>query len=304
MTRNDLIHHIKKVCVELSGQSIDAAHYLINNAEEIPFLSMREVARRAEIQPVSLVRLAQKIGYSGYIELRQQFIDTIPKRNQRDTQSIKRNELSARALIAEIGGEPDLRAFVNAFFAAELAIVEQARAHLSEERLQRAAELLATAPRVYVIGRRTAFTPAFTLSYALHKARPQVIVLDSPGGAPESSLDDIVPGDVLVAVTFAPFNRLVHRLAKKASLSGAQIIAITDSFAAPIGKIAGPLHFVAQSSGRAFPESALGAIAVANLLAVLTINQLGKTAQDRIRENERFLVNSGEYLLSPATKKA
>ena len=292
------------MCVELSGQSIDAAHYLINNAEEIPFLSMREVARRAEIQPVSLVRLAQKIGYSGYIELRQQFIDTIPKRNQRDTQSIKRNELSARALIAEIGGEPDLRAFVNAFFAAELAIVEQARAHLSEERLQRAAELLATAPRVYVIGRRTAFTPAFTLSYALHKARPQVIVLDSPGGAPESSLDDIVPGDVLVAVTFAPFNRLVHRLAKKASLSGAQIIAITDSFAAPIGKIAGPLHFVAQSSGRAFPESALGAIAVANLLAVLTINQLGKTAQDRIRENERFLVNSGEYLLSPATKKA
>ena len=290
MTRSNLIHHIKSVCVELSGQTVEAAHYLINNAEEIPFLSMREVARRAEVQPVSLVRLAQKIGYPGYVELRKQFIDTIPERNKRDRQSIKRNEISARSLIAEIGGVSELKSFVNSFFAAELAIVEQARAHLSEEKLQSAAELLATAPRVFVIGRRTAFTPAFTLSYALHKARPQVTILDAPGGAPESSLDDLRPGDVLVAVTFAPFNRLVHRLAKKASLSGAQIIAITDSFAAPIGELAGPLHFVAQSSGRAFPESALGAIAVANLLAVLAINRLGTSAQDKSAKMNIFLL--------------
>lgn len=303
MTRSELIEHIKGVCIELSGQSVDAAHYLINNLDEIPFYSMREVARRAGIPPVNFVRLAQKLGYTGYSELRQEAISTFPAQNQRDTQSTSRNELSAQSLVAEIGERSDLTTFIDSYFAAERSIIDQARAHLPEKELRSAVELLATARRVFVMGRRTAFSPAFALSYALQKSRPLVTLLDSPGGAPESALDDILPGDVFVAVTFAPFNRLLYRLAGRAAHAGATVIAITDSFAAPVGELAAPLHFVAQSSGRAFPESALGAIAVANLLAVLTIHRLGKPAQDRIRENERFLVNSGEYLLSPAPRK-
>jgi DNA-binding MurR/RpiR family transcriptional regulator len=303
LSDTNLLDRIKKICVELSGQTVDAAHYVINNADEIPFYTMREVARRASIQPVSLVRLAQKLGFAGYSDFRQQFIDATQERNQRDRQSVSRNEASARTLISEMGKSPGLKAFVDSFFATELAVVEQARSHLSEEKLKSAVELLARAPRVYVIGRRTAFTPAFTLAYTLQKARPNIVLLDTPGGAPEGALDDIRPGDAFVGVTFAPFNRLVHRLTEKASQSGAKIIAITDSFAAPISKFADPLHFVAQSSGRAFPESALGAIAIANILAALTISTLGEVAQRRIRDNEQFLVNSGEYLLSSGPKK-
>jgi DNA-binding MurR/RpiR family transcriptional regulator len=302
MDKLDLIERIKVICVELSGQTVDAAHYIINNADEIPFYSMREIARRANVQPVSLVRLAQKLGLAGYGDLRQQFIDTTPEGRQRDRQSIHRNELSAQTLITEMGKSSGLKAFVDSFFATERAVVAQARAHLSEDGLESAVELLARAPKVYVIGRRTAFTPAYTLAYTLQKARPNIVLLDTPGGAPEGALDDIRPGDAFVAVTFAPFNRLVHRLTEKASLSEAKVIAITDSFAAPISKFAGPLHFVAQSSGRAFPESTLGAIAIANILAALTISRLGEAAQRRIRDNEHFLVDSGEYLLPGSTK--
>jgi DNA-binding MurR/RpiR family transcriptional regulator len=301
MTRADLIEQIKAICIELSGQTVDAAHYIINNADEIPFYSMREIARRANVQPVSLVRLAQKLGLAGYGDLRQRFIDTSPERPRRDRQSLHRNELSAQSLIAEMGKSSGLKAFVDSFFATEQAVVAQARAHLSEERLESAVELLARAPKVYVIGRRTAFTPAYTLAYTLQKARPNIVLLDTPGGAPEGALEDIRPGDTFVAVTFAPFNRLVHRLTEKASLAGAHIIAITDSFAAPISKFAGPLHFVAQTAGQAFPESTLGAIAITNILAALTISRLGEAGQRRIRDNEHFLVDSGEYLLSVGT---
>lgn len=298
MTRTDLIEKLKAICVALSGQTVDAAHYLINNSDVIPYYSMREIARRANVQPVSLVRVAQKLGLSGYGDLRQQFIDTAPERNQRDRQSLHRNELSAQTLISEMGKSSGLTAFIDSFFATEQSVVAHARAHLSEERLQSAVDLLARAPKVYVMGRRTAFGPAYAFAYSLQKARPNVVLLDTPGGAPEGALEDIRPDDVFVAVTFAPFNRLVHSLTEKASLSGAHIIAITDSFAAPISKFAAPLHFVAQSSGQAFPESTLGALAIANILSALTISRLGDVAQQRIRSNERFLVDSGEYLLS------
>ncbi|WFU62578.1 MurR/RpiR family transcriptional regulator [Bradyrhizobium brasilense] len=293
----DLIEEIKEICVDLSGQAVEAAHYLINNPDEAAFHSMREIARRANVPPVSLVRLAQRMGLPGYGELRQRFIDTMRDRQQRDRQSTTRNEQTAQVLIHKMGASAQLDDIIESFFAAELDVVRRARAHLSEERVAEAVGLLAKAPKVFVCGRRTTFTPAYTLAYALRKARPNVILLDSPGGAPEGLLDDLLPGDAFVAVTFAPFNRVVHRLAEKAAQSGGRLISITDSFAAPVGELEG-LHFVAQTSGQAFPESTLGAIAIANLLAALAIGRLGEPAQTRIRENERFLHGSGEYLLS------
>jgi len=299
----DLIEDIKAICTDLSGQAIDAAHYLINNPDEVAFHSMREIARRADVPPVSLVRLAQRLGLSGYSELRQRFIDLARDRQRRDRTSVTRNEQSARALIRKRGEGAGLTRFLDSFFAAELDVVRQAQAHLSEERLIEAVDLLAKARTVYVYGRRTAFTPAYTLAYTLRKARPNVVILDGPGGAPEGPLEDISRDDVFVAVTFAPFNRMVHSFAQKAAAAGARVMAITDSFGAPVGELAGRLHFVAQSSGQAFPESMLGAIAMAQLLAALTIRNLGEPAQKRIRENERFLVGSGEYLLSGKTPK-
>ncbi|WGS19207.1 MULTISPECIES: MurR/RpiR family transcriptional regulator [unclassified Bradyrhizobium] len=298
MSSADLVEEIKEICTELSGQAVDAAHYLINNPDEVAFQTMREISRRANVPPVSLVRLAQRLGLAGYSELRQRFIDMMRDRQQRDRLSITRNQQSASALIRKMGEGIGLEDFVDSFFAAELDVVRQARAHLSEEKLREAVELLANAPKVFVFGRRSAFTPAYTLAYSLRKARPNVILLDGPGGAPEGVLEDLLPSDAFVAVTFAPFNRLVHRLTEKASLSGARIVAITDSYAAPVAEFARRLHFVAQTSGQAFPESALGAIAVAQLLAALTISRLGEPAQTRIRENEQFLVGSGEYILS------
>lgn len=293
----DLIEEIKEICVDLSGQSVDAAHYLINNPDEAAFHSMREIARRANVPPVSLVRLAQRMGLPGYGELRQRFIDTMRDRQQRDRLSTTRNEQTAQVLIHKMGEGARLDDVIESFFAAELDVVRRARAHLSEDKVTKAVGFLAKAPKVFVCGRRTTFTPAYTLAYALRKARPNVILLDTPGGAPEGLLDDLSPGDAFVAVTFAPFNRVVHKLTEKAAQSGARIISITDSFAAPVSELEG-LHFVAQTSGQAFPESTLGAIAIANLLAALTIGRLGEPAQTRIRENERFLHGSGEYLLS------
>lgn len=292
----DLIEQIKELCSDLSGQAVDAAHYLINNPDEVAFHSMREIARRANVPPVSLVRLAQRLGFPGYSDLRDRFIAKMKDRQQRDKVSLQRNQQSAQALISRKGGGID--EFVESFFAAELDVVRQARAHLSVEKLNEAVSILSDAQKLFVFGRRTAFTPAYTLAYTLRKARPNVVLLDGPGGAPEGMLEDLSPGDAFIAVTFAPFNRLVYSLTERAVRSGARVIAITDSFAAPVGEFAGRLHFVAQTSGQAFPESTLGAIAIAQLLAALTISNIGEPAQKRIRENEQFLVGSGEYLLN------
>jgi DNA-binding MurR/RpiR family transcriptional regulator len=193
-------------------------------------------------------------------------------------------------------------AFVQEFFDAESRVLQETQNHLTVAQATEAAALLATARRVFVCAKRTAFPASFVLKHLLVKARPDVILMDGVGGAPESSLEDLTPNDVLVCFTFSPFNKTVHSFAKHASDVGAKVIAITDSFSAPIGEYAKNLHITVATSSKSFLESAVGATAIAQLLCALAIHKLGFRAQERIRRNETFLMASGEYL--PTGKRA
>ncbi|KQP12387.1 MurR/RpiR family transcriptional regulator [Pseudorhodoferax sp. Leaf265] len=293
----DVIEDIRGICFELTGQAIEAANYLINNPEEVAFSSMREIARRANVPPVSFVRLAQRLGLTGYSELKERFIKSMQGPHPRLLSDGTRNVESARALMKgsrAASGAND--SFIQEFFQAETGVLQETHNHLTIGQATEAAALLATAKRVFVCAKRTAFPAAFMMRHLLAKARPDVVLMDGVGGAPESALEDITAHDVLVCFTFSPFNRTVHSFAEHASASGAKVVAVTDSFSAPIGEFAKNLHFTVASSSRTFLESGVGAIAIAQLLCALSINKLGYKAQERIQRNESFLMQSGEYL--------
>lgn len=294
----DVIEDIRAVCFDLTGQSVEAAQYLINHPDEVAFASMREIARRADVPPVSLVRLAQRLGMEGYGELKQRFIETIREAPQHERSAEKRNEQSALALLEKTRAKNStMEGFVDDFFSAESRVLEETRTHLTVKQAVEAAELLATAPKVFVCAKRTAYPAAFVMQHLLRKARPNVVFLDGLGGAPEGPLEDMSPQDVVVCFTFEPFNKMVHSFAARAVEMGAKVIAVTDSFSAPIGEYAKGLHFIVASSSRTFLESSVGAVSVSQLLCSLVIDKLGEQAQERIRRNERYLMGSGEYLL-------
>jgi DNA-binding MurR/RpiR family transcriptional regulator len=107
---------------------------------------------------------------------------------------------------------------------------------------------------------------------------------------------DATADDVFVAFSFTPFSRTTDQLARRAVAAGAKLIAVSDSVGSPLRKLADPLLFIAPSLSRAFPETAGGASALANLLAALTVAQLGEKGQKRIKANEEYLTRSGEYI--------
>ncbi len=273
-----------------------AANYVLSHPNDVAVYSMRELARQARVPPVTFVRLAQRLGFPGFGEMRETYIDATLKQAGSAGHAIRRNIKSARAILVETGAEDGLMAFARAFFSAEAEILRLAVDALAEQPLARVTDILATAPRVFVMGRRTTYPPAFILAYALRKARRGVILLDDAAGAPEGALEDAGPGDAFVGFTFAPFSRSTDRLARRAASAEAHIIGVSDSLAAPLRDLAGDLFFLAPAQSQAFPESSGGAIALANLFAALTIAKLGDQAYKRIASNEEFVVSSGEYM--------
>ena len=295
MDTDDTAAALTALLPELGTQMAGAARHILAQPQDVAVFSMRELARRAGVPPVTLVRLAQRLGLPGYAALRRRYVDGV-RQGRVFGAAATRNTEAARGIAEAMARGSDASAFAGEFFAAEHAILESAAAGLDAGALEEAAGVLAGARRVFVLARRTAWPAAFVLAYALRKARADVQLLDDVAGAPEAALEDAVRDDVLVALTFAPYSRLTFGLAQRAAAEGLRVIAVTDSRTAPIGQFAGRLLFAAPTASRAFPESALGAVALANLLVALTVARLGPSAQRRIRANERRIVASGEYV--------
>ncbi|MCL0329183.1 MurR/RpiR family transcriptional regulator, partial [Escherichia coli] len=66
---------------ELSAELQRAAEFSLQNTNQLVVLSMRAFAAEAGVKPATLLRLAQRLGYNGWGELKDAFIDELGLRN-------------------------------------------------------------------------------------------------------------------------------------------------------------------------------------------------------------------------------
>ena len=74
---DDVLTRLRSAYNGLSPQLRRGARYLLDQPDDAALLSMRRVAATAEVQPATLVRLAKRLGCSGYDELRDAFRDRL-----------------------------------------------------------------------------------------------------------------------------------------------------------------------------------------------------------------------------------
>jgi len=282
-----IAHDIRSLIPQLRGQLLQAAEAILANPANVALLSMRSMAATIGVPPITMVRLAQRLGLSGYNALRQPYVDLMKS-------SAAGNLKQARnvAIHAQTRGTEK---FIAAFFEAEQSILGQTLASLTIDALQSAVKKLAHGRQVFVIARRSTYPVAWGLAYSLRKVRPHVKLLGGGNEGPEADLFDCGPEDVLVAISLAPYSRLTKFAADRAADAGASVIAITDSLSAPIATVAGHT-FVTNVSSNSFPESLMGLSALANLMVALVVSELGETALDRISATDRDIIENGEFI--------
>jgi DNA-binding MurR/RpiR family transcriptional regulator len=277
---------LRQLMPEISGPMAGAIRFILANREEIPVRSMRELAKRANVPPVTLVRLAQRLGFEGFDEFREVYVEALIS-----GQGFNRGQ--AAQLISLARAEGTL-GFATKFAEGEFEVQRQAIACLKEKQLNDAVGVLTRAERIFVIGRRPFFAAAFSFAYSLRKAKPNTHLLDAGGGM-ALELDRLTNKDVIVGFTSHPYSRITLGLAQMAHKQGATVIAVTDSENAPIASIADHLFLMLVRS-YAFPDSISGAQLIGNILVGLTVSKLGLPALEGIQRNETEIRESGEYV--------
>lgn len=265
----------------MSAQLQSAAKYLLDHSEEVAVSSMRTVATQAGVQPPTLVRLAQSLGFAGWQELRKLCIAQFRSRPA---------PYAARAKSLVRRGERDL---IGEIFRAQRINLDSTEAR-NREALPRAARLLERARTVHVAGFRACYPVAFALLYVYRLFRPTVTLLDAEAGTLEMQLRAVARGDATVVISFAPYSREARRVAEAARAAGSHVIALTDSALAPIALTADVTLLFSATSPSFFPSTVSG-MAVAESLLEILVSRGGNDAVRSIEAAERELFSSGAY---------
>jgi len=129
------------------------AKYLLDFPAEVPITSMRKIASQAGVQPATLVRLAQSLGYAGWDDLKSVFVQSlrqIPKRYADQARKLIQGNNPRDALGRAITAQAD-----------NIRLLE----HMNAERMPLAVKLLSRARHVHIAGFRASFSPAYTFQY-------------------------------------------------------------------------------------------------------------------------------------------
>ncbi len=263
-----------------------AARWLLDHRDDVAFLSMREAARRANVTPATMTRLAQRLGYDGFSDLRALFTDavrarTVPFRERAEGLRARRDLDGDSALITDT-----------------LAVVSGHLKTLCEPdtlaAMGQAADIIQCSDRVCWVGARSGFAPMFLGSYLMSLIGEATRLLDQAGGIGLDALGELSPADALVALSIAPYTTLTVDAVAYAAECGVRVIAVTDSRAAPIARHA-TVSIVVPTETPSFLQTMTPAFLVVECLAALVAAGRGQEAVDAIAKAELLFDRLGSY---------
>jgi len=247
---------------------------LLANPRESALLSLPEIANRAAAHPTSAVRLAQKLGYSGYPELRSQLqsemLDVLPPAER------------VRARLAHMEGPSILSALVES----EIAALQDLPRKISQEDIETAAQAIIRARRIYVYGRNHAATLKQLLALRLQRSGYMATAIDKHGKELADELIDMRETDLVIGFAFTKPPEGLEDLLRYTQNAGALSMIISDYTGATLRP--NPDILLAASRGeRGESQSLTVPLAVCNTL-ILEISRLddGKSLASLEKLNE------------------
>ena len=245
-----LIIKINSLLSTLSKSEQQVAKFIAEHPEDVIYLSVAALADSCGVSDPTVVRACQKLGYSGYQDLKIALTQSL------GTPIASKNE--------DVLPEDGMQTIVSKVFRGSVNALQFTRDTLSIQDMETASEALLNAKRIYIFGLGGSSPIALDLQHKLMRLGMDACAYtDAHFQAMVSAYAG--ENDVLFAISHSGSSKGIVDNAKTAKNNGAKIISLTSMGTSPLTKLADISLYTASN------ETKYRIVALSSRIAELTI---------------------------------
>lgn len=249
-TKPALILKIENAIPNLSKSERVVAGYIVENPEQVVYLSVAALADSCGVSDPTVVRMCQKLGFTGYQSLKLAMAAAVVSPTQTVHEAIHSDD--------------DIKAVTEKVFQSAIYALQFTRETLDFKAMEDAAQALIKANRIVIFGMGASGSIAADLHHKLLRLGMNVSVYT------DSHLQAIActyleKNDVVFAISHSGSSRAVVDNATIARKHGATVITLTSSGKSPLSKLS-DISLTTASS-----ETKYRVVALSSRAAALTI---------------------------------
>jgi RpiR family carbohydrate utilization transcriptional regulator len=249
---------------------------IVDQCEETSFLSSRELAKRYGVDPATVVRTVQALGYRGFVDfsadLRQHLMTQITP------YTVLKAATQERRSVADHVDHSLDKALDN---------LNLLRANLNRDRVVELAKLIHRSKRVLIVGVDFAASLAYYFAYGLATLGFDAEAPVGSEGNLQHKIKLLNSKDLLIAISFGQCIRVTVEAALRAHKQSVTTFGITDSDTTPIARYCDK-HLIAGVFSPSFLNSYVAPMALINAIHVAcahldpkrSLTQLKPTAKE------------------------
>ena len=193
--KNKTISELKQALPSLSPRLRSVAKYIVDHPSDFGLDPIRETARKCEVSTYTLVRMAERMGFAGYEDLREPFRQALVSSTAVVEKPEWIDELRAQGAMGEVQADASLNA---------MSIVQRSLERQTSEQLERVAAILLEAETVYLTAVRASYAMAYYFHYVGRMALPSLQLVPRHINSAIDELNYAGENDVMIAITFTP----------------------------------------------------------------------------------------------------
>lgn len=274
-SRQDLTRFISERSPELTSMQRDLTGFILKDLSHTAFMNSLDLAREAKVSNSTVIRLARRLGFSGFPEL------------QKVLQGVVRGQLhSLEKYVASDKAQND-ETLSRRVLSLEHHVLTEMEQKLSPEALHEAVELLEHRTHVFVIGFLANACLAEYMAYFLGIMRENVHLLRSLDRNTFSQIKDGEGSAVAVVYSFPRYPVRAQAVTAVMKQRGIPVIGITDGPLSPLAPMAdilleAPMKFIS------FIDPCAGAFALTHYLLTSLYLRNPSKKRERLAEFEEF----------------
>lgn len=250
----DLIQRLNRSGGKLSKSHRRIAEYIAQHYDKAVFMTATKLGEMTQVSESTVVRFAVAMGYEGYPQL------------QQSLQELARHRLTATQRFEMSTDLPESEV-LSTVLKADMQNIRSTIDGIDSQAFLDAVHAISEAKRIYVLGLRSAAPLAEFAGYYLHYILDDVRVVAAGSTDVFEAISRIVPGDVLLGISFPRYSSRTIEAMTFARTRRAQVIGITDGPMSPLHQAA-DICLSVRTDMASFVDSMAAPMSVINALLV------------------------------------